>query len=85
MSIFIRTVPNVMAHYGCTADDAQRFIDLREEGFSTQQAALMAGLTDPPEPSPAFRKFYAEVQGECRQVMRARHLNAAEQQEDEKS
>jgi hypothetical protein len=49
MSIFIRTVPNVMRYYACTADDAQRFIDLREEGFSTQQAALMAGLTDPPE------------------------------------
>lgn len=53
MSIFIRTVPNVMQHFGCTADDAARFIDLREEGYSTQQAAVMAGLSDPQDDSPA--------------------------------
>lgn len=51
MSIFIRTVHNVMAHFGCTAEDAQRYIDLRDEGRSTFQAAVMAGLADPPEPS----------------------------------
>lgn len=50
MSIFVRTVPNVMQQYGCTADYAQRFIDLRQEGYSTQEAALMAGIADPPEP-----------------------------------
>lgn len=53
MSIFVRTVPNVMRHYGCTADDAQRYIDLREEGYSLHQAALMAGLSDPPDDSDA--------------------------------
>lgn len=50
MSIFIRTVPNVMQHFECSADDAQRYIDLRDEGYSSEQAALMAGLSDPPEP-----------------------------------
>lgn len=50
MSIFIRTIPNVMRQYGCTAADAQRFIDLREEGYGTHQAALLAGLSDPPDP-----------------------------------
>lgn len=54
MSIFIRTVPNVMRHFGCDADNAQRYIDLRDEGYSTEQAALMAGLSDPPEPSLAM-------------------------------
>lgn len=53
MSIFIRTVPNVMRHYGCTAEVAQRYIDLRDEGHGTEQAALMAGLADPPEPDRA--------------------------------
>lgn len=47
--IFTRTIPNVMRHYGCTADDAQRYIDLRDEGYTSYQAALMAGLADPPE------------------------------------
>jgi hypothetical protein len=47
--IFIRTIPNVMHHYNCTAEDAQRFIDLREEGFDTYRAAVMAGLRDPDE------------------------------------
>ncbi len=55
MSIFIRTIPNVMRHYGCTADDAQRFIDLRSEGYSTYQSALMAGLSDPPDDEPSIK------------------------------
>jgi hypothetical protein len=51
MSIFIRTVPNVMRHFGCSADDAQRYMDLREEGYGPEQAAVMAGLADPYEPA----------------------------------
>lgn len=50
MSIFIRNVPNVMRHFGCSADDAQRYIDLREEGYGNYEARLMAGLSDPPDP-----------------------------------
>jgi hypothetical protein len=76
MSIFTRTVPNVMQHYGCSAEDAHRFIDLRDEGHSTEQAAIMAGLSDPPEdvcqhsscatgqdsaPAPAFRVSVATL------------------------
>lgn len=45
----IRTVPNLIAAYDCSAETAQLFIDLREEGYSTEQALLMAGLSDPPE------------------------------------
>lgn len=48
--IMIRTVPNVMEHYDCSLENAQRFCDLREEGYPTHQALLMAGLSDPPEP-----------------------------------
>jgi hypothetical protein len=57
MSVFIRTVPNVMQHYQCSAETAQRYIDLRDEGYSVEQAALMAGLTDPPEPIPQKPPF----------------------------
>lgn len=49
MTIFIRTVPNVMEHFGCSAEDAQRYIDLRDEGYSVDRAKLMAGLSDPPD------------------------------------
>lgn len=60
MSVFIRTLPNVMKHFGCSAQDAQEYIDLREEGYSTLQAALMAGLSDPPEP-PARQELPEQV------------------------
>lgn len=49
MSIFVRTVPNVMQHFGCTAEEAQRYIDLRDEGHSSYASSLMAGLSDPEE------------------------------------
>lgn len=42
----------LMSQYQCSAADAQRFIDLRDEGHSITQAALMAGLTDPPDTDP---------------------------------
>ena len=45
----IRNVSNVMQRYSCDAERAQRYIDLREEGYSQYQALLMAGLADPPE------------------------------------
>lgn len=37
----------IMSHYQCSAEDAQRFIDLRDEGYSTYQSAVMSGLRDP--------------------------------------
>jgi hypothetical protein len=48
--MMIRTVPNIMQHYGCSQETAQRYIDLRDEGYPQHQALLMAGLSDPPEP-----------------------------------
>lgn len=45
----IRTVPNIVQHYGCSQETAQRYIDLRDEGYPQHQALLMAGLSDPPE------------------------------------
>jgi hypothetical protein len=49
--IFVRTLPNVTAHFRCSEESAQRYIDLRDEGHGSYQAALMAGLADPWEPS----------------------------------
>lgn len=48
--VFIRTVPNVMEVFGCSSETAQRYIDLRDEGYGMESAKLMAGLSDPPEP-----------------------------------
>lgn len=45
----IRTVANVMQRYRCDAEHAQRYIDLRDEGYQQYQALLMAGLADPPD------------------------------------
>jgi hypothetical protein len=67
MSIFHRTVANVMRHYGCSADEAQRYVDLREEGYSVHQAALMAGLSDPPDPEAdaAPKPRFCEDSSDC--------------------
>ena len=48
----IRTVANIMERYGCDAERAQLYIDLRAEGYPMHQALLMAGLTDPDSPPP---------------------------------
>lgn len=48
----IRTVPNIVERYGCSHERAQRYMDLREEGYPQHQALLMAGLSDPPEIEP---------------------------------
>ena len=47
--IITRTVPNVMQAYGCSAETAQRYVDLRDEGYSMAQAQLISGLCDPQE------------------------------------
>lgn len=46
----MKRLQRIMAHFGCSQEAAQRFIDLRDEGYSIDQAALMAGLSDPPDP-----------------------------------
>ena len=48
-TVLLTRQERIMAHYGCTAEDAQRFIDLREDGHSTYEASVMAGLADPHE------------------------------------
>lgn len=47
--IFVRSVQNVVQRYGCDAETAQRYIDLRDEGYPQHQALVMAGLADPHE------------------------------------
>jgi predicted ATPase len=59
----IRTVANVMQRYGCDAERAQRYIDLRDEGYSQHQALLMAGLADPPEFDVGTRAAHSEPTG----------------------
>lgn len=40
-------VVNARIYYDCTLEDALRFIELREEGYSVYQSAVLAGLSDP--------------------------------------
>lgn len=40
-------IKSIMERYDCSNEDAVRFIDLREEGHTTYEAAVMAGLRDP--------------------------------------
>ena len=43
-------IQRIMEQYQCNHEHAQRFIDLRNEGYSITQAGLMAGISDPPDP-----------------------------------
>lgn len=43
-----RTIENMRKMYPTASDaDLQRYIDLRDEGYSAYAARLMAGLSDP--------------------------------------
>lgn len=42
-------IERLMAHYRCSREDVYRYLDLREEGYSQYQAAVMAGIADPHE------------------------------------
>ncbi|WP_313387616.1 hypothetical protein [Achromobacter aegrifaciens] len=46
----LERIERVMQEYGCSREDAERYLDLREEGYSQYQSAVMAGLTDPHHP-----------------------------------
>lgn len=39
----------VMETYECDPETAQRYLDLRDEGYNYVQAQLMAGIGNPPE------------------------------------
>jgi hypothetical protein len=43
----IARVTRIVENYGCSREDAWRFIELRDEGYSQYQAAVMAGIADP--------------------------------------
>lgn len=45
----LQRIERVMQMYHCSREGAERYLDLREEGYSKYQAALMAGLADPHE------------------------------------
>lgn len=45
-----RTLENVMRRYQCGEAAARIYMDYREEGYSVIQAALIAGIVDPPAP-----------------------------------
>jgi len=61
-----------MVQLGCTADEAQGYIDLRDEGYSSYQAKIMVGLIDPPEPheeldvTPEEDEAFNSMRGELR-------------------
>jgi hypothetical protein len=40
----LRTVENVMRRYGCSADAARIYMDMRDEGHPRRAAELMAGI-----------------------------------------
>lgn len=42
-----RRLQRVTQHFRCGEENAQRFIDLRDEGYSSYVASVMAGLADP--------------------------------------
>ena len=46
----LERIKRVMQMYDCNREDAERYLDLREEGYSKYQAAVMAGLSDPHDP-----------------------------------
>ena len=47
MPIIQRTVEAIVAHYGCSTETAQYYIDLRDEGYPQEQALVMAGIKSP--------------------------------------
>ena len=40
-------IKRIMEKYRCTQEDACRFIDLRDEGYSVYEASVKAGIADP--------------------------------------
>ena len=48
----IQRIKRIRDLYGCSQEDAEKYLDLLEEGYSGTEALLMAGLADPPDPDP---------------------------------
>lgn len=43
----MKRTERVMLLLGCDEADAQRYIELRDEGYSQHTAAVLAGISDP--------------------------------------
>lgn len=43
----MKRTERVMLLLGCDEADAQRYIELRDEGYSQHAAAVLAGISDP--------------------------------------
>ena len=43
----VKRLKFIMSTYGCDNETACKFIEYRQEGYTTFQAALALGLTDP--------------------------------------
>ena len=48
---FQQAIDSIISKYNCSEEDAVRYLYLKEEGYSSQQAGLMAGISDPSDPS----------------------------------
>ena len=42
-----QAINSIISKYNCSEEDALTYLYLRDEGYSSQQAGLMAGISDP--------------------------------------
>jgi hypothetical protein len=54
-------IERVMVQLGCTTDEAQAYLELRDEGYSAYDAKVMVGLADPPEPTETIEVYADHV------------------------
>ena len=53
------SVQRIMQSFSCSEEDAIRYLNLREEGYSSYRAKLMAGIADPPD---IYEEAFAETE-----------------------
>ena len=46
-----QVINSIISKYNCSEEDALTYLYLKDEGYSSQQAGLMAGISDPSDPS----------------------------------
>ena len=44
----IQRIKRIRDLYGCSQEDAEKYLEFIEEGYSKTEAGLMAGIFDPP-------------------------------------
>lgn len=47
--VVVTRLGRIMTQFKCSSEDAQRYIDYRDDGYSHHAAAVMAGIADPAE------------------------------------